>query len=82
MKLYQLAHDHETYGDQASWWLVVSDDGEQEFSQPFPTEDKAQIHLDLLEACEGVLDNWSWGDLAAAVRKLDNAVANAKGARQ
>jgi hypothetical protein len=82
MKLFQLADDPETYEEQAGWWLVVSDDLEKELSNPFPTEEMAQIHMDLLEASEAVLDNWSTGDLAAAVRKLDAALAKAKKMQQ
>lgn len=33
----------------------------------------------LLEAAEGVIVNWERGDLAAAVRELDAAIADAKG---
>ena len=33
----------------------------------------------LLEAAEGVIANWDRGDLAAAVRELDAAIADAKG---
>jgi hypothetical protein len=39
-RLYQLANDPE-YGDQALWWLVVSDDGEDELAGPFPTREEA-----------------------------------------
>jgi hypothetical protein len=79
MKLFELADDPETYGDQAGWWLVVSDDIEVEISGPYSTEEKAQIHLDLLVACNNVLDSWEKGDLAAAVRKLDAAIAKSGG---
>jgi hypothetical protein len=33
----------------------------------------------LLEAAEKVIAAWKSGDLAAAVRELDNAIKNAKG---
>lgn len=42
MKLYQLAPDHKEYGDKAEWWLVVSDDLEDEIAGPFETPDEAE----------------------------------------
>lgn len=59
MKLFELADDPETYGEQAGWWLVVSDDAENELSNPFPTEEMAQIHLGLLQALEDIYNWWT-----------------------
>jgi hypothetical protein len=50
MKLYQLAFDRSVYGDRAGWWLVVSDDTEDELSPAFATEEEAQRALDKLAA--------------------------------
>jgi hypothetical protein len=41
MKLYQLAHDFEAYGEQAGFWLVVTDDNEEELSAPYPSRNQA-----------------------------------------
>jgi hypothetical protein len=40
MKLYQLADDVGTYGEQAGWWMVVSDDSDMELAGPF--QDRAE----------------------------------------
>ena len=45
MKLYQLAPDVENYGDHAGWWLVVSDDLEDELAGPYPTRKKAEAFI-------------------------------------
>lgn len=42
-------------------------------------ETAAERAARLLEAAEGVIANWERGDLAAAVRELDAAIADAKG---
>jgi hypothetical protein len=82
MRLDHLSKDYTTNGDLAGWWLIVSDDGQVEISNPFPTKQTAQIHLNLLPACDDVLDNWEKRDLAAAVRKLDAALASANARRR
>ena len=45
-------------------------------------ESRARVYLaahDLLKAAEQVIARWKKGDLAEAVRKLDNAVYKARG---
>ncbi len=32
----------QNYGALAGWWIVVSDDGEEELSGPVPTKEKAE----------------------------------------
>jgi len=49
MTLYQLANDRETYGERALWWLVVSDDLEDELAGPFATQDEAEAAMAALE---------------------------------
>jgi hypothetical protein len=49
MKLYQLANDPEIYRDHALSWIVVSDDAEEELSQPFKTKEEAESALKVLE---------------------------------
>jgi len=45
MNLYQLADDVGTYGENAGWWMVVSDDGNEELAGPFKTRAEAQKWL-------------------------------------
>jgi len=48
----------------------------------FWQDDDLRIQLgarDLLSAAEKVIASWKTGDLAAAVRELENTIANAKG---
>jgi hypothetical protein len=42
MKLYQLANDVAAYDHRALWWLVVTDDLEDELAGPFPTQQQAE----------------------------------------
>lgn len=42
MKLFQLGPDHKEYGDRAEWWMVVSDDLEDELAGPFATKELAE----------------------------------------
>lgn len=49
MKLYQLADDFDTYGARAGWWLVVSNDLDDELAGPFATQDEAQGALERME---------------------------------
>ena len=59
MKLFQLATEdtgqewndgapirsRTGYGPKAGWWLVVSDDLEDELAGPFPTREQAQAYI-------------------------------------
>lgn len=58
MKLYQLADDVDAYGENAGWWMVVSDDGNEELAGPFKTRAEAQQWL---------RDKGSAGDVGQAV---------------
>jgi hypothetical protein len=42
MKLYQLADDVGTYGENAGWWMIVSDDGDTELAGPFKHRTEAE----------------------------------------
>lgn len=46
MRLYQLAPDEKEYFEKAGWWLVVSDDGEDELAGPFATQEEAEKWID------------------------------------
>jgi hypothetical protein len=41
MKLWQLSLDTEVYGDHAGWWVVTTDDQEDEIAGPFETSAEA-----------------------------------------
>ena len=41
MKIWQLAPDTEAYGEHAGWWIVTSDDGEEEIAGPYRTDRQA-----------------------------------------
>jgi xanthine/CO dehydrogenase XdhC/CoxF family maturation factor len=41
MRLYQLADCTKTYDNRAGWWMVVSDDSEEELAGPFEIEQEA-----------------------------------------
>ena len=61
MKLYQLANDPATYGDNAGKWLVVSDDLEQELTLPLEYKQAALFAAagKLLEYAESVANHRS-----------------------
>jgi hypothetical protein len=42
MKLYQLADTIDVYEDHAGWWMVVSDDMEDELAGPFEKKEEAE----------------------------------------
>jgi hypothetical protein len=63
--------------------IEVCDD--EDSSDAVWQDDDLRLRLaarDLLDAAELVVARWSEGDLAEAVRALDNVIANAKGGAQ
>jgi hypothetical protein len=79
-KPWQLAPDHETYGDDAGKWVITAADGEHEIGNAvYGTEAACIAAIELISAGKAVIGNWEHGDLAAAVRRLSAALEIAGG---
>lgn len=44
VQIWKLAPDRNAYGKHAGWYLLVSEDGEDELAGPFRYEDEAEFH--------------------------------------
>ena len=76
---WQLAADHETYGENAGRWIITTADGEVEIGNAvYGCEQACEAAIELLAAAQAVIDNWERGDLAAAVRRLAAALDGAR----
>ena len=76
---WQLADDPEAYGENAGEWIITTADGEDEISNAVYGSEQACIDaIELLAAAQAVIDHWERGDLAAAVRRLEAALAAAQ----